>query len=281
MNDSQPLNQDMSVQNSIIIINHNAKEKLVKLLANLAVGEAVTCEFIVVDNGSFDGSAELVQEDFPTIRLIRLEDNRGFSVAANRGFAEAVGQIVIFCHADIVTESHTLIELADRIREGAANRVVAAVPRLIDANRRDLPLVGPLPGLGRAMGDMIQPTASRGCEPAALDHVADHEFAQMPSVAIDAEVLHKFGGFDQRFFLYYADADLCARLHQKSLRIAIRRDLPVVHTGADPSRPLPASLARIMRKDLLRFVEKHHGGLRSTALGIQAKLIGAVNKEAI
>ena len=271
----------MSVQNSIIIVTHNSKEKLLKLLANLAVSEAVACEFIVVDSASFDGSAELIEEDFPTIRLIRLQDNRGFSVAANRGFAEAIGDVVIFCHADIVTESHALIELADRIREGADNRVVAAVPRLVDANRHELPLVGPLPGLGRAISNMFVPSASRGCEPAALDHVADHEFAQMPCVAIDAEVLQKFNGFDERFFLYYADADLSARLHEKSLRIAIRRDLPVVHTGADPSRPLPISLARIMRKDLLRFVEKHHGGLRSTALGIQAKLIGAVNKEAI
>jgi N-acetylglucosaminyl-diphospho-decaprenol L-rhamnosyltransferase len=271
----------MSVQNSIIIVTHNSKEKLLKLLANLAVSEAVTSEFIVVDSGSFDGSAELMREDFPAIRLIRLEDNRGFSVAVNRGFAEAIGGVVIFCHADIVTESHTLIELADRIREGADNRVVAAVPRLVNANRQELPLVGPLPGLGRAMGNMFVPTAARGCDAAALDHVADHEFVQMPCVAIDAEVLHKFGGFDERFFLYYADADLCARLHEKSLRIVIRRDLPVVHTGADPSRPLPASLARIMRKDLLRYVEKHQPGFRSTALGLQAKLIGAVNKEAI
>src|SRR2546426_5396627 len=134
----------MSVQNSIIIVTHNSKEKLLKLLANLAVSEAVACEFIVVDSASFDGSAELIEEDFPTIRLIRLQDNRGFSVAANRGFAEAIGDVVIFCHADIVTESHALIELADRIREGADNRVVAAVPRLVDANRHELPLVGPL-----------------------------------------------------------------------------------------------------------------------------------------
>src|SRR5438093_8118320 len=102
----------MSVQNSIIIVNHNAKDRLSTLLANLAVSEAVTSEFIVVDSGSFDGSAELVEEDFPTIRLIRLEDNRGFSVAANKGFAEATGGVAIFCHADILTESHTLIDLA-------------------------------------------------------------------------------------------------------------------------------------------------------------------------
>src|SRR5207237_3866811 len=101
------------------------------LLANLAVGEAVTSEVIVVDSGSFDESADVVREDFPTVRLIRLEDNRGFSVAANRGFAEATGEVVVFCHADIVTEIHHLAELADRVREGGDARVEAGSPPLV------------------------------------------------------------------------------------------------------------------------------------------------------
>src|SRR5262245_31475695 len=214
----------MAVQNSVVIINHNSKDALTKLLANLAVGQAVTSEVIVVDSGSFDGSADLVHEDFPTVRLIRLEDNLGFSAASNRGFADATGQVIVFCHADIVAEIHQLAELADRVREGEEARVVAALPRLTREDGAELPLVGSLPGLGAAMLGMFTPSVSRGCEIPVLDHVADNEWAQMPCAAINADILQKLGGFDERFFVYYADADLCARLHEKSLRIAIRRD---------------------------------------------------------
>jgi GT2 family glycosyltransferase len=275
------LNNKMSVQNSVIIVNYNTVDSLSKLLANLAIGEAVTSEVLVVDSGSFDESVELVSEDFPTVRLIQLEENRGFSVAANRGFAEATGAVTVFCHADIVTEIHHLSELADQVRAGEDARVVAALPRLVREDGAELPLVGSLPGLGSAMLKMFSPTPSRKCEIPTLDHVADNEWAQMPCVAINSDALHRLGGFDERFFLYYADADLCARFHAKSLRIAIRRGVSVVHTGADPTATLSPAHARIMRKDLLRFVEKHHPGLRSTALSLQAKLLGAVNKDAV
>jgi len=271
----------MPVQNSIIIVNHNSKDALVKLLANLALSENTNSEVILVDNGSFDGSAELAREDFPSVRVIQLEDNRGFSGAANKGFAQATGAVAVFCHADIVTEIHHLTELADRVREGEDARVVAALPRLKREDGKELPLVGSLPGLGSAMKGLFTPSASRGCEIPTLDHVADNEWAQMPCVAINADVFQKLGGLDKQFFAYYYDADLCARLHEKSWRIAIHRGVSVVHAGADPTKPLPPAHARMMRKDLLRFVEKHHPGLKSTALGLQAKLLGAVNKEAI
>jgi GT2 family glycosyltransferase len=271
----------MAAANSVVIINHDTKDALSRLLANLAIGESVTSEVIVVDSGSFDESAELVHEDFPTVRLIQLEDNRGFSVAANRGFTEATGEVVVFCHADIVAEIHQLVDLADRVREGQGARVAAALPRFVREDRAELPLVGSLPGLGGAMVSMINPSASRGCEIPTLDHVADNEWAQMPCVAISSDVFQKLGGFDERFFQYYADADLCQRLHEKSLRIAIRRDIAVIHAGGDPSRALSQSAARIMRKDLLRFIEKHQPGLRSSALGLQAKVLGMMNKDAI
>jgi GT2 family glycosyltransferase len=100
-------------------------------------------------------------------------------------------------------------------------------------------------------------------------------------VAINSEWMQKLGGFDERFFLYWADADLSARLHEKSLRIVIQRSVSVVHTGADPLRPLPGHLGRIMRKDLVRFVDKHRPGLTSAAVNIHAKVLAAVNKDAI
>ena len=85
----------MSVQTSIIITTFNAQKEATKLLASLDLASAVTAEVIVVDSASFDGTPDVLEEDFPNVRVIRLPSNRGWPVAANAGFAHALGSVVV------------------------------------------------------------------------------------------------------------------------------------------------------------------------------------------
>src|SRR5436305_6548366 len=106
-----------------------------------------------------------------------------------------------------------------------------------------------MPGIGAATVGVFNPRAGRRLAEATLDHVPDHQWTVMPCIAISADVLGKLGGFDERFFLYYSDADLCARLHERSYRIGIRRDVIAKHLGGETSTDaFPPHLARIMRK---------------------------------
>src|SRR5688572_20537391 len=141
----------MPVQNSIVIVNFDNATGLRRMLANLKMEESTASEVIVVDNASGDDSAAVVKRDFPHVKLVRREKNKGFAVGANRGIRQALGDVVVVCHSDVLADVHVLAELADRVREGATRRVVAAVPRVIDARGGEQPFVGELPGLGRAM----------------------------------------------------------------------------------------------------------------------------------
>src|SRR5205085_9595020 len=141
--------------------------------------------------------------------------------------------VVVFCHADVVTTAHNLAELADHIRERESTRTVAVLPRLVDANGNELPTLGAMPGVGTGAIGVFSPRAGRKLTEATLDHVPDHQWTVMPCVAFNADVLTTLGGFDERFFLYYADTDLCARLHEKSYRIGIRRDVIAKHLGGE------------------------------------------------
>jgi GT2 family glycosyltransferase len=262
----------MPVQNSIVIVNFDNAAGLRRMLANLKVEESTASELIVVDNASTDDSAAVVQRDFPHVKLLRREANKGFAVGANRGIRQALGDVVVVCHSDVIADVHVLAELADRVREGSRRRVVAALPRVIDETASEQPFVGELPGLGRAMVGVFKPHASRRCYVPGLDHVADHEWARFTCAALSGDFLATAGGFDERFFLYWADADLCHRIHDRSYRILIAPDLKVVHTGHSPNDEPPPDRATVMRADQQRYFEKHRPKWQQGVLRVNAKL---------
>ena len=245
----------MSVQTSIVIINHDSGGMLAKMLAALQLQEAITCEVIVVDAHSRDDSVATVKQQFPEVKLIEMSHNRGWAAAANRGVGQAVGDVIVVCHADIIAPIHNLVDLADQVREGSTRRIAAMVPRLINAHGNELPFVGRLPGPASNTLGLLNPSSVRRLYLPSLDHVADHEWAILPCVAFNAELLQKVGDFDERFSLYYADADICLRLHERSYRIGISRNIRVAHL-AEP-RTLDVEDARRMRKDHERYINKH------------------------
>ena len=82
-------------QLSIVIVNWNTCELLRNCLRSLKADvESGLCEVIVVDNGSVDGSAAMVAEEFPSVRLVANPDNRGFTAATNQGYAVARGAYI-------------------------------------------------------------------------------------------------------------------------------------------------------------------------------------------
>jgi GT2 family glycosyltransferase len=245
----------MSVQNSVIVINDNSGKNLSRMLAALKMQEALTTEVIVVDCASADDSAAMVKADFPTVRLIQMKSNRGWAAAANKGLHDALGDVAVICHADIIAPIHNLIELADRVRAGLSKRIAAAVPVLLGADKQEAAFVGRLPGLASNTFGLLNPAGVRKTYRPTLDHVADHEWALLPCAAFNTEILQKIGNFDERFTDYYADTDVCLRLHERGYRIAILRDVKVAHLDAHDDIS-PDALKR-MRADHQRYIGKH------------------------
>lgn len=238
------------------MVNHNCSGPLAQMLSALEMEQSLTTEVIVVDSASTDDSVALVRQSFPTVRIIEMPMNRGFAAAANRAMLDVAGDIAIVCSSELVAPVHTLAELGDRVRQGAAARMAVALPRLIDSSRDELPIVGRLPGALRGTLGIFSPPLARRVEVPPLDHVPDHQWALLHCAAFECGLLHRLGGFDERFFRYYYDADVCLRLHERSYRISIQRDLPVVYTGPSERSAAP-HLRRLMRLDQHRFFQKH------------------------
>src|SRR5688572_19418224 len=99
---------------SVIIVSWNTQELLAQCLLSLhAHPLSAPHEVIVVDNGSHDGSAQMVSDSFPTVQLIQNQDNRGFSRANNQAIRIARGEYILLLNPDTEVHAHALDRLVD------------------------------------------------------------------------------------------------------------------------------------------------------------------------
>ena len=198
---------------------------------------------IVVDNASFDDSRKSIRADFPTVRIVKSDKNVGFATAAQAGFHEAASDVVVFCHTDLVAPMHTLAELADQVREGRAG----ASRRRCRSSSAATAIRSPSSGACRAFARMIGSSIAllrdvAICRRSSTWRITSGRSA--PAWPCVADVLQSVGGFDRRFFLYFADADLCHACTRSRGASSFARNCAFVHTGRVPNDPLPDGLRR-------------------------------------
>ena len=168
----------------------------------------------MVDNGSSDGSVELVRERFPDVRLITFAENRGFAVAMNAGIAEARTGLVAFLNNDAVAQLSWLEELVACLERHPS--AAAATSKLLLADES-----GRLDGAGDGLTRSFLPYVRGHGEPDDGRFGEEVEvFGASGAAALwRAPVLRELGGFDERFFAYYEDVDLSFRARLRGYEI--------------------------------------------------------------
>jgi GT2 family glycosyltransferase len=102
---------------SIIIVSWNAKGHLINCLNSLSNPRGFTQEIIVIDNGSSDGSVEIIENQFPQVKLLKNNDNLGFAKANNIGIRASTGRYVCLINSDVIVLDgciKKLIEFMDK-----------------------------------------------------------------------------------------------------------------------------------------------------------------------
>lgn len=260
---------------SVVIVSFNTRELLAECLTSLEqMAGGVRYEAIVVDNASRDQSAERVERDFPQVRLLRSKVNLGFAAANNLGFQHCRGRYVVLLNSDAFLR---------------ADALPLAVQRM-DAH----PDVGLAGGLLLGRDDSWQPSARQF--PSLLNDFlslsglsarfarnrflgrqdrtwADpHEAAAVDWVPgafsiIRRDVLEKIGYFDERFFLYYEEVDLCRRIRAAGFTVQYWPEIVVTHIGGESSRTVShltlsgsgAQLTLWRLRSAYLYYRKHHG----------------------
>jgi len=228
---------------SVVVVNWDRRDLLRACLHSLAAQTFRDFEIVVVDNGSTDGSAEMVEQEFCHVRLIRNPVNRGFCAANNQCIAAARGRLVALLNNDAEADPRWLEELLRAFDAG--DRVgMAASKILVWENRSTIDKAGHLiypDGQNRGRGAGEQ---DRG----QYDHVEETAWPDGCAAMYKKEMLEAVGGFDEDFFAYADDAELGLRARLAGWRcLYIPTAVVYHHLGSTLGRFSPERLVLIER----------------------------------
>ncbi len=236
---------------SVVVVNWNGADYLGDCVDSVA---REGHEVLVVDNASVDDSEDRIREGRPSLRWITNEANLGFSTAANRGLAAARGEYVLFLNPD-----------------ARANDAAVSAALEVLENEPDVGLVGvAIRDVGGRSTPTVEPFFSfRSLRRA---RAADRATAPTGSTPVDIDWCHgvflvgrrhellALGGFDERFFLYAEDMDLCHRVHESGRRVVYLPWVSIMHEGNRAGRVLLAERrAAAIFSSSLQFYDRHHG----------------------
>ena len=238
---------------SIVVVNWNTRELLLRLLAKLPP----SAEVLVVDNASTDGSAEAAARAFPEAIVMPQPHNGGFAYGVNRGLERARGQWILLFNTDADGSWNEI----DRFVAAAAREADAAVfgPKIVDEH-------------GNVQTSAWRAHLPRHALPEALflDRFGAHA---QPVVATDVDVvsgcvflirravLAKVGGFDERFFMYFEEADFCARVRRAGWLVRWLPDGSFVHAGGLSAGQAAQRTFLAFRESRLLYHAAWHGRL--------------------
>jgi hypothetical protein len=229
---------------SVVVVSYNTREILRRCLARLQEEMAgIAGEVIVIDNASADGSPNMVATQFPQATLVRSIVNLGFAAANNRGFRIARGRFVVLLNPDAFLGPGALARAVAHMQRHP--RAAMAGGRLMDPEGRLQPSGRLFPSL---LNEVLVTTGLAARYPRSrLFGRFDRSWADPQAPArvdwvpgaftiIRRDVLQELGGFDERFFLYYEEVDLCRRVAAAGHEIWYWPEIAVTHIGAPPRR---------------------------------------------
>jgi GT2 family glycosyltransferase len=241
---------------SAIIVNHNGRHLLRRCLESLGAS-TVEVEVLLVDNASSDDSLALVRERFPDVRVLEQARNLGFGAANNIAATAARGDTLLLLNADAWLEEGALDFLAARLAGHPRNGLAA--PRLLYPDGRRQFAWSPERG---AFGEALQQLRNRhessawahGPIARLLARVAGRPWYTAACVLLRSEAFREVGGFDERFFMYFEDVDLCVRLEAAGWRLVQEPRAVARHEGGFARHP---KVDDLYRPSQLRYYATH------------------------
>jgi GT2 family glycosyltransferase len=279
---------------SISLVNTNSRELLLACLASLhgaggasAVGRAsaaspatlpahsVDAEIVVLDNASEDGSAAAVRESYPEVRLIEQRRRAGFGANHNTVIRATTGRYVFILNEDTTSDDWGFERMVAHLD---ANPGVAALgPRLVYPDGRVQSSAWRFPSPAAAALGLL--TLGRaGIRQSGGAETRDVDWAMAAALLVRREALDEVGLFDEGFFIYSEETDLCRRLRNAGWRAQFFPFVTVVHHESQFSAGIPERRINEMWRGRHRYWSKHHSwaGARAAALltGAQYALRG-------
>lgn len=268
-----------------VVVSYNSAGYLPDCVRSLRAEGLV--EVVVVDNASVDGSVGAIRANDPAVVVIEAGSNLGFGSGANLGADAATADYILILNPDTVVEPGTVKALSEALDRDAGLGLVG--PRMENLDGTLYPSVRRFPDMvvaaGHAFVGLVWPTNpfSRRYRMLDWDHdrpSSDVDWVGGACLLVRRAAFDAVGGFDEGYFMYVEDVDLCWRLHQAGWRIGYEPGGRVVHALGASSRRTPYRMIAEHHRSLLRFASKTSAGARRglvpvVAAGLAARTLAA------
>jgi len=266
---------------SIVILSWNVCDLLRQCLKSVARDRPLSAdhpllatEIIVVDNASSDGSAEMVRAEFPDVRLIANQANRGYTGGNNDGTAAATGRYVMILNPDTRVLDDALAALVSYADVHPDVGVVG--PQLLNSDgsvqssRRRFPTL--ITGLFEST--WLEPLAPRNVLQRYYvldqpdDAIQEVDWLFGACFLVRREVIQQVGALDEGFFMYSEEMDWCRRIRQAGWKVMYLPEAQVIHYGGKSSDQVAAQRHIYFQTSKVRYFRKHHGALTAGVLRV-------------
>jgi N-acetylglucosaminyl-diphospho-decaprenol L-rhamnosyltransferase len=283
----------MTARWAAVVVNYEAGPLLLQCVrAVLDDASAGAVELVVVDNGSSDGSVAALERELPEVQVVRAPGNLGYARAANLGIAATDAPVVAVLNPDVTVAAGTAGALVGRIER---DPVVGAVgPRVRDPGGADYPSARRLPSVAVAAGHGALGLWWRSNPFTARYRELDADPAQSRAVDwcsgaaiwLRRAALDQVGGWDERYFMYMEDVDLCWRLRRAGWEIVYDPAGAVVHVQGTATARRPYRMLLEHHRSAWRFTRVRLRGARAALLPfagvfLAVRLLAAIAEHAI
>lgn len=251
---------------SLIIVNRNVGRLLSQCLDSIKASGDISCEVIVVDNASSDGSQAMLSKNHPVVKLIANPKNLGFAAACNIGIKASSGKYPVLLNPDTLVEPGCLQALFGFME--SEPKAGIAGPKVFNSDQSLQPTTRAIPGYGNILFARKSPiTALWPGNPGAsrymLRGLPDDKPSQVPSLAgvcliLRREMLEQTGLLDERYFMYLEDIDLCLTASQKGWQAFYVPQAQLMHHWGKSSEQEKARMDEEHRRSMYLFFEKNH-----------------------
>lgn len=267
----------MGIVVSVVVVNWNAKDLVLDCIESIRdTTPDIECEIIVVDNASDDGSADAVRERFPDVILIESAENLGFAAGNNLGLSRAQGDFVLLLNPDTVVGDGAIQKTVSFMREhpeaGAVGcRLLGSDGLVQESHWADFPSLRWLLRCALYLNKLTVDRSDTRSSPRTVAHLLGAYIMTRRSIMED------LNGFDESYFLYMEETDLCYRIRSAGFSIYYLPDAAVVHHGQQSSNQVAEWANVQLSLSTYKFMREHGSSTFAARLSLQCiMLLGAL-----
>ena len=253
---------------SLLIVSYNVRQYIAHAIDAIIKSDLDDFEIIIIDNDSFDNTASYLKERYSHLRQIKIvqnEENIGFGKAINQAASLAKGQYYLILNPDTIIQEETISTLKEYLDSNPEVGMVG--PKILNADgtlqlacKRSFPTLGV--ALPKLLGFSRIFPKSKWAGKYNLTYLDEDEISSVDAISgscmfIRSFLFHELKGFDERFFMFGEDLDLCSRIWKNNYEIHYVPTTQIVHYQGESVKSAPFDSINAFYNAMILFVDKH------------------------